>query len=135
VSYLEDDKVGRVAGEAMSAITGVAIAGPFSKPGETVGPNVEEEVGPDDAPPEVHSEDFLLIPDPVPLKAWWAKARGQFTPNAAYLGGAPRHPQTLRHALAHSPTWRRAVYTLESAAQERSGVNTDVRGWARAVSS
>jgi hypothetical protein len=82
-------------------------------------------------PPEARSEDFLLIPDPAPLRAWWTKVRGQLTPKAAHLGGAPRNPQALRQALAHSPTWRRAVYTLESAAQERSGVSTDIRGWAR----
>lgn len=132
--FLDDEKTNRVAGESMTAITGVVIGGQFSRPGVTVGPNVEEEVGPDDPPPEVHSEDFLLIPEPLALRAWWKKVRGQLTPNAAYLQGMPRHPESLRRAVAQGPTWRRAVYVLESAAQERSGVRVDVRGWARAAS-
>jgi uncharacterized protein (TIGR02270 family) len=131
VSLLTDEDAGPVAGESISAITGVIVAGPLSVPGETKGADIVE-VEKDDPVPEVRPEDDLLVPNAVAVAAWWQKVRARLDPAAPYLYGRPRTLEALRHAAVHGTTWRRAVYVLEIAAAERTGVSVDVRGWARA---
>jgi hypothetical protein len=61
VQAMADEKKSKIAGEAFSAITGLAIAGQMAKPGETQGPDVPE-VADDEPPPVVGPEDGLPEP-------------------------------------------------------------------------
>jgi uncharacterized protein (TIGR02270 family) len=123
-----DTKVARVAGEALSAITGVAIEGALLTPGETRGPNVGE-VGDDEPPPPVHTEDHLPLPNPVAVKSWWQRERARYAPGVRHLFGQPRTPEALRSALATATTWRREVMWLELAAATSGAPAVDVKTW------
>jgi len=131
----KNDKKARVAGEAFSAITGLAIAGEMAKPGVTQGPDAPE-VGDEEPPPTVRTEDSLPEPLVEKVKKWWDKARRQFFPGARYAGGQPRSPATLRNAFTGGATWRREVFLLELVASVANlpKVNppkVDLKGWAR----
>ncbi len=123
------DKHGKVAAEALSAITGLVVDGPFRKPGETHGPD-EEEVGVDDPPPEVRPEDALPEPHVEAVRKWWAKDRERFKPGVRYLYGQPRSVQVLQAALIGAPTWRRDYFALELAAM-KAAPKVDLQGWAK----
>jgi uncharacterized protein (TIGR02270 family) len=127
--FLPDEKLGPLAGEAFSAITGLPIDGRFRAAGDTHGPD-EQEVGLDDPPPEVRPEDHLLAPSVPAVTKWWRKNRGRFQPKLRYVMGLPRVVETLRAVMVTGPMWRREVVALEMAAGTR-GVVGDLTGWTR----
>ncbi len=98
IAMLDDEAVARLAGESLSAITGVVIDGAMAKPGVTKGPGVED-VQPDDPVPEALPEDLLRIPAADAVRKWWGKTRGQFEPGVRYLCGKPLVPGALGAAL------------------------------------
>ncbi len=124
------EKLPKLAGEALSAITGLVVDGPFRKPGETQGPD-EEEVGLDDPPPVVRSEDALPEPAADAVKTWWGKERARFKPSVRTLYGQPRSPQTLHAALIAAPTWRRDILSLELAGTKTPPLKLDLNTWAK----
>jgi uncharacterized protein (TIGR02270 family) len=128
-TFLPDEKLGQLAAEAFSTITGLSIDGRFRAAGVTHGPQ-EEEVGLDDPPPEVRPEDHLLAPDAAVVAAWWQKNRGRFQPGARFVAGGPRTVEALRTAMVTGPMWRREVVALEIAAGARGAVG-DLTGWTR----
>jgi len=135
VQAMADKKKARVAGEAFSAITGLAIAGPLAKAGETQGPDVEE-VADEDPPPAVQPEDFLPEPQVEAVKKWWDKERRRLVPGTRYTAGHPRSPATLRTAFLTAGSWRREVLLIEMAASvanlpKVSPPKVDLKGWAR----
>jgi len=129
VDALTDEASARVAGESISAITGIAIAGPLVKPGESKSQN-DDEVGDDDPPPIVRSEDFLRQPEPQAVRAWWDRERLNFRAGLRYVHGQPRADKTLRVALNEATTWRRSVLSLELA-NAGLGAPPELTGWAR----
>jgi uncharacterized protein (TIGR02270 family) len=130
MTVLEDEEVAPIAGESLTAITGITIAGQLSVPGETKGPDVDE-VGLDDPPPEVPPDDGLSMPNAELLRKWWEKARGQLQPGVRYVRGYPWGVETVRAAMRSGATWRRPVLQLELAGATRRSVEVDGRGWAR----
>lgn len=124
------DRHGKVAGESLSAVTGLVVDGPFRKPGESHGPD-EDEVALDDPPPTVRPEDALPEPQVDAIRKWWAQEREHFKPGLRYLYGHPRTPELLSTALLFAPTWRRDIFALELA-DSRAGVpKLDLYGWAK----
>lgn len=135
VRAMSDEKTAKVAGEAFSAITGLAIVGPLVKPGVTEGPNAEE-VESDDPPPVVRSEDSLSEPRVEAVKKWWDRERAHFRSGSRFIHGQPRNPETLRAALTAAATWRREILSIELAASMASPPkvalpNVDLKAWAR----
>ena len=124
-----DAAVARAAGEALSAISGVAIEGALATPGETEGPGVGE-VGDDDPPPVVRTEDHLPLPNAAAVKKWWQRERARFAPGARHIFGQPRTPGALRAALTTAPMWRREVLAIELAAATTAAAAVDVKTWA-----
>jgi uncharacterized protein (TIGR02270 family) len=127
-SLLEDEEVGAIAADALGAMSGLVIGGPFARPGERQGVEVEEEVGLDEPPPEVRREDDLPLPSHI-VGPWWSSMRARFAEGTAYLAGSPRNRDTMRAALARGAMWRRPTLALEIAAIERAPVVIDVRAW------
>jgi uncharacterized protein (TIGR02270 family) len=123
---LTDKKLAPSAAEAFSAITGLAISGPFTTPRPAAG-----DVGPDDPPPTVGPDDLLPVPAAEVIASWWRKNRGRFQPKQRYVAGNPRTPEALRASLVDGRTWRRAVVALEIAATTRTALTSDLTGWAR----
>jgi uncharacterized protein (TIGR02270 family) len=135
VKTMVDEKKSRVAGEAFSAITGLAIVGDMAKPGQTQGPDVEE-VKDEDPPPTVKSEDSLPQPNVERVKKWWEKERRKFVPGTRYFGGQARSPATLRTAFTTGASWRREVLLIELGAAVANlprviPPKVDLKGWAR----
>jgi len=129
LAWIADDQVDKVAGEAFATITGVRIAGPLAKIGQTDN-SVPPEEEDDDAPiPVVLPEDSLSVPNSERLFAWWEKAAPRFAPDARYLYGQPVSPDALRAALRGGPTWRRRVWSLALAGHGHG--HLDVATWGR----
>ena len=130
VEALADEEVAKVAAEAISASTGIAIAGALATRGETEGPGTGDLA--DDAPPPiVRTEDDLLPPNPAAVTEWWQQERTRFAPGVRHILGQPRTPQAMRAGLETATMWRREVLALELAAATGSGVAVDVRAWTR----
>jgi uncharacterized protein (TIGR02270 family) len=127
VAALEDEAVAKVAGEALTAITGVPIAGALVTPGVPKGPGTED-VEADDPIPETRAEDLLPAPAPAAVRQWWPRARERIERGVRYVYGQPRTIQTLGAAMAIASMPRRAVMALELGA---AGVPTRTEGWAR----
>jgi uncharacterized protein (TIGR02270 family) len=130
LGLIDDDDLGKLAGESFTTITGLPIAGAFAKPGETDNtspPELED----DDAPlPVVKPEDGLPTPNGEKIRAWWEKAKAHLQPGVRYLYGQPATAEAMRQAVEIGPTWRRRVWLLEIAA--RSGIDLDLGAtWAR----
>ena len=127
VAMLGDQDAARVAGESLSAITGIVVDGPMAKPGETKGPGVED-VQPDDPAPEALPEDLLRVPAASAVRDWWRGARGRFQPGVRYLCGKPWSEGAVRDALGKVAMWRRPALALEVMAKW-GGSAVNVRGW------
>ncbi len=83
---MSNPETAKIAGEGFTAITGVPLVGALTKPGKTVGPEVEE-VGLDDPPPVVRADDYLLRAQPG--------GRGEMVGQGAQRlpPGDPLHPR------------------------------------------
>ena len=130
VDATSDPAVAKLAGEGLSAVTGVAIEGSLATPGNTQGPD-NAEVADDDSPPVVRPEDHLPLPNAAAVKQWWQHHKGQFPTGLRHIFGQPRTSQAIRAALATAPMWRREVMALELAAATNAAPVIDVKAWTR----
>jgi len=130
LSAPETAPLGKIAGEALSAITGVVIAGKLAEPGQPTGPQAPE-VGDDDPPPVVRTDDFLPAPRADAVAAWWSRERARFHPSVRYIHGLPRSPETLHAALLDGRTWRRGLLKLELGSLAGAAPAVDLGDWAR----
>lgn len=130
-AHLRDEKVTRLAAEAFSAITGLAIRGEFRA----------TEPPPRDEPIPLEQEDLdadvvpgldaaLPVPAPDVVEAWWKRARPSFDPRVRYLGGKPHDAASLQVALIDGPMRRRHALGLELAIRTRGEYALQTRGWA-----
>jgi uncharacterized protein (TIGR02270 family) len=96
IGHMSNDLTARLAGEALSLITGadLALLDLERKPPENFesGPNDD----PDDPNVEMDPDDGLPWPDPDRIKDWWAKNGGRFQPGERYFMGAP---VTRKHCI------------------------------------
>lgn len=106
ISWMEDDTVARVAGDAFSTLTGVDLA--YLDLDGPVPPSAEEVLNddPEDPRVELDEEDGLAWPSATSVERWWSENRDRFPAGARYLGGQavaplrgqpePRHLEVLR---------------------------------------
>lgn len=89
ISLMVDDKLARLAGEALASITGadLALLDLERKPPEDleVGPNDD----PDDSNTAMDADEGLPWPDPARVRAWWEDHQAGFHAGTRYLKGAP----------------------------------------------
>jgi uncharacterized protein (TIGR02270 family) len=130
VEAMANPEIAKLAGEAFTAITGVALAGPLATPGETAGPDVEE-VSLDAPPPVVRPEDHLPEPRVEAVAKWWKGERPRYHPVVRYIHGQPRNTEALRPALASVATWRREVLATELTISLVSAPRVELRDFAR----
>jgi uncharacterized protein (TIGR02270 family) len=100
--WLEDDKVGHLAGEAFAAITGVdLVAAGLSSPAR-------------ERDAREHSPEHALPrPDPMAVLTWWVAHRPRFADGQRHVAGAPRSPDALLAALVAGPMRRRPAVLLD----------------------
>jgi uncharacterized protein (TIGR02270 family) len=129
--YLRDPKAARLAAEAISTITGLAVEGRYQAPEP---PPPEEPV-----PLEQDDLDANLVPGPdallrVPaadaLEGWWSKARAQLDGRARCLGGEPWTAKAALAALAGGSMRRRRAVALDLAVRTRGEWTLETRTWA-----
>jgi uncharacterized protein (TIGR02270 family) len=109
--------MGRLAGEAFSAITGLKLEGVYVEESEgeekeALPPLEEEDLDADLSP---KPEDPLPMPAHAAVVGWWKEARKDFAKDRRYLGGQPFGGATLLESLVGGVMPRRPVYVLELA--------------------
>jgi uncharacterized protein (TIGR02270 family) len=101
IPWLEDKAHARVAGEVVTAITGL---------------DLDDEnlacVPPEEEALSHRPEDDLPLPDALKLLMWWRKQRPQLVADQRYIAGRPRDAAALRQALHNGPMRRRATHLL-----------------------
>ncbi len=130
--FLDDDASARLAGEVVSCVAGLAIAGPYALP-EPVPPEepipfVDEDLDADVVPTE---DAELRLPDAFGVAGWWTRERARFDPAARYVSGKPLDPAAMVDALRSAPMRRRAPVALELAVRSGGAFQLETRTWAR----
>jgi uncharacterized protein (TIGR02270 family) len=116
------ERTARLAGEVISAITGLAVEGelrraPAPEPDEL--PELAEDLATDLRPDPA---DGLPIPAAEPVAAWWQANRARFEPGARYLAGRPYAADAVYEALACGPLRRFEVLAFELAVRSEGRV-------------
>lgn len=99
IQHMSDDRWARLAGEALSTITGADLAalGLERKPPKSVQP------GPTDRPQDwdvaLDEDDSLPWPDAQQVQAWWQLASTRFVAGQRYVGGQTAQRDHLIHLL------------------------------------
>ena len=112
-------QLARLAGEAFTRITGLAID---QRPYEAEWP-AGFEAGPNDDPDDenvaLDPDENLPWPNQSEIADWWLGNRGRFTPGRRYLLGQPLDKEDwLLHVLRHGYQRQRASAALELAARQ-----------------
>lgn len=128
--HLADEAAGRVAGEAFSAITGVALVKELAKPPVPAGDGEEEAQR--QAPEADFIEEHLPVPEPEAVAAWWAQHRRRFDPRQRYLDGKPLTAEVLAAGLDQGPMRRRAALALELRLRTGGEMDLETDAWVRA---
>ncbi len=99
LEFLDDPKVGHLAAELFTIVTGVDLhaAGLAAPPDERT-------------LPVVTPEDELPRVDPLAALTWWLKHRDGYHDDQRYLAGAPYSLPAVRTALERAPMRRRPVH-------------------------
>jgi uncharacterized protein (TIGR02270 family) len=127
----EDSRTDRIAGEAFSAITGIAIDGELraeerDDPEDPI-PFEEDDLDADLVPgPEAE----LPLPDATAAAARWSTVSAGFDPAARYLHGKPLTAQGLVQGFAAASMRRRRLLALELAVRSRGSYRVETRDWA-----
>jgi uncharacterized protein (TIGR02270 family) len=132
MEWLGDAKLGRLAGEAFCAVTGLRLEGPFVLPGapppEEPIPLESEDLDADLVP---GPEDDLPVPDAAAVASWWGAARAGFVEGTRYLMGHPFKGDTLLEALARGPMRRRHVWARELAIRSHGACRVRTQAFSR----
>jgi len=119
--------VARVAGEALSMITGVDLAyqdlDGDQPEGFEAGPN--DDPGDENVQPD--PDEDLPWPHPGRARAWWESQKSRFAPGKRYLLGREITPESVREALSAGRQRQRAAAALEIAILEPGSPLEEVR--------
>jgi uncharacterized protein (TIGR02270 family) len=126
--HLEDPKYARLAGEAIAAITGLAIDAREEEKKEEPIPFEEEDL---DASLIPGPEAMLVLPDADAVRAMWKRESSRFRAEVRYLGGKPFDLNALNEALLRGPMRRRPLLALERAAKGQGKPWIETGRWAR----
>ena len=129
IPLLADDDVGPLAGEVVSAITGLSSTDDsfwrapvnHDDPEDTLPPLEHDDLDADLVP---ESEASLPRPEPEAIADWWRARRETFDPSLRYLGGRPVDRDELIAGLWHAPMRRRHVLGFELGVRSGAFVNT-----------
>ncbi|MBC7851821.1 MAG: TIGR02270 family protein [Pirellulaceae bacterium] len=130
LSLMSVPEFARVAGEALTMITGLDLAAKeFARnrpPGFESGPTED----PADENVALDEDENLPWPNPTKLAAWWERRRDDFVPQTRYLCGNPLTEEWLDDVLQHGYQRQRAAAALELAirAPERPLFNVRAAG-------
>jgi uncharacterized protein (TIGR02270 family) len=127
---LRHAKLNRLAGEAVSAVTGLELKGEFVLPEVEAS---EEPVAVEDEPPASELlpalDERLPRPNAQAVESWWAANQQRFAPNRRCLAGREWSPEAVFEALMRGPMRRRHVLALEAAIRSRGRFRLVTRTW------
>ena len=126
--WLEDEALARLAGEAVSAVTGLVLESEFAAEPKRWDPDAEED---DEEDEPAGPEADLPAPEGQVVQAWWEHARTTLDPAARYLGGKPWSAEALVAALREGPMRRREALAFDLAVRTRGAVQLEPFAWAR----
>ncbi len=109
------DDVARVAGEALTMITGVDIAYLDLERNRPEGFESGPTENPEDEDVAMDPDENLPWPDPALIEKWWASHASEFKPGQRYLVGKPITPENLQWVLRHGRQRQRAAAAIELA--------------------
>jgi uncharacterized protein (TIGR02270 family) len=117
----------RVAGEALSMITGVDLAYQDlnMRPPENIQAGPTE--SPEDENVAMDPDDNLPWPKPEAVEVWWKDHKGEFTPRTRYLMGSAMSPESLQRVLRQGYQRQRAAAALELALLQKGQPLFEVR--------
>lgn len=129
---MADESVARLAGEAFSRVTGLALEDLYVR---------EEEAADDDEPIPFDEEDLeadlvpgpeadLPVPDAETVERWWRAEQRRFSPKLRYHRGKPLGPEVLWEALGRGPMRGRDVLAFEVALRTGGAARVETRTWA-----
>jgi uncharacterized protein (TIGR02270 family) len=127
----EDERVAKVAAEAMSWIGGFdlnedafQVSSVEPEDDETLPPIEEDAL---DADLGLDGVDDLPVPNREAIARWWEANRDRLRPNGRQVFGRPFSPEAMIHALEAAPLWRRHAVALELAMRTggKQHVSTD----------
>ncbi|QSQ19780.1 TIGR02270 family protein [Pyxidicoccus parkwayensis] len=118
---LGDKRQGRIAAEALCAITGLELEEQFTREPSDDGPEEPVPLEEDelDADLSLSPEASLPEPDPEAVREWWRTQRSRFDVRTRYLGGKPLSGEVLLGALETAPMRRRHVLARQLALGSR----------------
>ncbi|MBJ6759812.1 TIGR02270 family protein [Myxococcaceae bacterium JPH2] len=128
LTWMREDTLCRIAGEAFTAITGLSLEGEFAideppSPEELI-PLEEEDLDADLVP---SPDERLPHPNVEAINRWWQKARAQLDPDIRHFRGKPFTPGQLLEQLRHGGMRRRPVLALELAIRTHGEHRVSVR--------
>ncbi|MCH8043926.1 MAG: TIGR02270 family protein [Planctomycetes bacterium] len=131
IDQMQIPELARVAGEAFTAITGLALdSQPFEgewPEGFVAGPTED----PEDENVEMDADENLPWPNREAIADWWRKHRDRFEPGTRYLVGRPMTVEWLDEVLRNGYQRQRAAAALELAIRQPGTPLFEVRapGW------
>lgn len=127
--WLEDERLSKLAGEVVSAVTGLVFENEFAAEPKRWDPDAEGEEEEDE--PSGPEAD-LPAPEPRVVQAWWEHARTTLDPAARHAGGQAWSPEALLAALREGPMRRREALAFDLAVRTRGAVQVEPFAWTRA---
>jgi uncharacterized protein (TIGR02270 family) len=122
---------GRLAGEAFSMITGVAL----DQEDFAGNPPANFQSGPNDDPEDenvaLDEDDRLPWPDPAKVGDWWTKNKTRFNVGTAYFLGKPKASADWLEALSNAFQRQRRAAALELAIRQPNKAMFEVRARGR----
>ena len=136
VALFSDDDHSRVAGEALSMMTGVDLAYDDLERDPPEGFEAGPTESPDDTDVALDDDEDLPFADPALLSAWWSEHAGAYSPGTRYLMGQPMGGAALQDVLVKGYQRQRLAAAVELAIRQPGQpiFNARSRGdWQRAA--
>jgi len=135
MTWLGDEAVGPLAGEAFAAMTGLPLDDdafwddPEQADDEDDDEDLEAEVEPDAEDDDLgfRPEAELRVPKPEAIAQWWAEHQARFDPKLRYIAGRPADQLAIAHALKTLPLRRHHALAFELLARTKGAVQVRSR--------
>lgn len=115
ITFMENNELTRVAGEALTMITGVDIADDDLEGEWPEGFEAGPTENPEDEDVEMDTDEDLPWPEPELISKWWENKKNKFQNGRRYLIGKPITSEWLQQVLREGTQRQRATAAIELA--------------------
>jgi uncharacterized protein (TIGR02270 family) len=128
IEQMKVPELARVAGEALSMLTGIDLVSEGLDREKPAGFEAGPTESPEDEGVDLDVDLDLPWPDHALIQEWWRDHRGDFRKGTRYLLGRPIEPEALRKVLKSGRQRQRAAAALELAILQPGRPLFEVRG-------